>query len=574
MRSRGRSDIIIGLLLVALPLLWFAPQVLGGRTLLPVENLFQFEPWQHFAAGFGVDVPQNPLIGDLILENYAWKSLILEALRTGNIADILWNPRLFGGSPFMAAGQQSTLYPLSAIFYVLPLWLAYGVFTWLQLGIAAVNLYVLARVLGQRRPAAVLAAIAYAFSGFMIVSVNFTMIIAAAAWLPLILAMIEMVLRKQEEKGVNAYSPVPYVVTGALALGVQILAGHVEITYYVLMVSVFFTVWRLFGVWRRLGAWRPLFRLAAWLVVMAVLGLVIGAVQLLPLYEVASQSFRQGSASLQQVRDWALPSRQIVTFLLPDAFGNPTHHAYFDIWARAWRPVTQNALGEPINTIDWGVKNYVEGGNYLGLPALLLAVIALLSVLWRRGAPVRQPVGQTWLRPPTGRFYIAGFGLLAILSLLFAFGTPIYAALYYLLPGYSQLHSAFRWIFPYTLSMALLAGFGLDLLLENELPARLRQAARWLCLLALTGGGGALGLVIASLIAPGPFIAVGNRLLASSDLARMRGFSDGAMAWSYEAPAICFGEKLATRYELRELCEKQTADVLNPGLAWTGGISE
>ena len=37
---------------------------------------------------------------------------------------------------------------------------------------------------------------------------------------------------------------------------------------------------------------------------------------------------------------------------------------------------------------------------------------------------------------------------------------------------------------------------------------------------------------------------------------------------------ICFGEKLATRYELRELCEKQIADVLNPDLAWTGGISE
>ena len=37
---------------------------------------------------------------------------------------------------------------------------------------------------------------------------------------------------------------------------------------------------------------------------------------------------------------------------------------------------------------------------------------------------------------------------------------------------------------------------------------------------------------------------------------------------------ICFGEKLATRYELRELCERQIADVLNPDLAWTGGISE
>ena len=54
-----------------------------------------------------------------------------------------------------------------------------------------------------------------------------------------------------------------------------------------------------------------------------------------------------------------------------------------------------------------------------------------------------------------------------MLSLLFAFGTPLYAVLYYLLPGYSQLHSAFRWVFPYTLSMAVLAGYGLDVVVAG-----------------------------------------------------------------------------------------------------------
>jgi len=468
MKSSHRLDIGIACILLLLPLLWFAPQVLGGKTLLPADNLFTFEPWKSFAGELGVGVPHNPLISDLILENYAWKSLITEALHSGQITGLLWNPRLFAGSPFLAAGQQSALYPLSVIFYVLPLWLAYGVFTWLQLGLAALGMYIFARVLGQRWPAATVAAIAYAFSGFFIVSVNFTMIIAAAAWLPLILAMIEIVIRKQEQKGATAYSPVPYVVTGALFLGIQILAGHVEITYYVLMVSAFYAAWRLFGAWRRLGEWRPLLRLAGWLIIMVALGLAIGAVQLIPLYELVSQSFRQGSASLQQVRDWAWPSRQIITFLLPDAFGNPTHHTWFDIWSRTWRPVTQNALGQPLNSIDWGVKNYVEGGNYLGLPTLLLALLAVLSAVWQRGTRVRQERGQGWLRPPTGRFYIAGFALLAGLSLLFAFGTPLYAVLYYLVPGYSQLHSAFRWVFPYTLSMALLAGFGVNLLLDRK----------------------------------------------------------------------------------------------------------
>lgn len=538
-----RLDILLALLLLLLPLLWFAPQAMGGRTLLPADNLFSFAPWKSFAASLDVGVPHNGLISDLILENYEWKSLLAEALRSGQITGLLWNPRLFAGQPFLAAGQHSALYPLSLVFYILPLWRAYGVFTWLQLGLAGLGMYVFARLLSQRPAAAFLAAVAYAFSGFFIASVNFTMIIAAASWLPLILALIEIVIRKQEQKGTVPFSPVPYVAAGALLFAVQALAGHVEITYYVLLVSTFYAAWRLFGAWRRLGSWGPLLRAAAWLAAMVVLGLALAGVQLLPMYELLSRNFREGATSLRQVQDWAWPSRQIITFLLPDAFGNPTHHAYFDIWARTWLPVTHNALGQPLQTIDWGVKNYVEGANYLGLPTLLLALVAVFGAFFGRATAVRQARGKGWLRPATGRFYVVGFALLALLSLLFAFGTPLYAILYYLLPGYNQLHSAFRWVYPYTLSMALLAGFGLNWLLARPssvetLPARARRAAGLLGWLAAAAGLAALLVVAASLVAPGPFIRAGDLLLRASDLARTNAFSDGRMAWSYEATGI------------------------------------
>ena len=62
------------------------------------------------------------------------------------------------------------------------------------------------------------------------------MILAAVAWLPLLLAIIEKVIQKQAEKGNAPFSPVPYIVGGALILGVQVLAGHIEITYYTLLV--------------------------------------------------------------------------------------------------------------------------------------------------------------------------------------------------------------------------------------------------------------------------------------------------------------------------------------------------
>ncbi len=544
MKASHKYDLAIGLGLLLLPLLWFWPQVFGGRTLLPADNLYQWQPWQSYAGQLGVGAPYNPLISDLVLENLPWKTFIVEQLRAGRPGDLLWNPRVFAGVPFLAAGQHSALYPFSLIFYILPLWRAYGIFSALQLGLAALGMFIFARVLGQRRAGAAIAAIAYAFSGFYIVSVNFTMMIAAAAWLPYILAMIEIIIAKQEQKGAVAYSPVPYVAAGALFLGVQVLAGHVEITYYVLLVSALFAAWRLTAAWRHLGTWRPLPRLILWLGVMGGLGLALGAVQLVPLYELVRQSFREGAASLAQVRGWAWPSRQIITFLLPDFFGNPTHHAYFDIWRRTWTPVTQNALGQPLRSIDWGVKNYVEGANYLGLLTLALAGVALAAAVAAR----RQ---RRVLGPRISTFTVAGFFLLALLALLFAFGTPLYAIPFYLLPGFNQLHSAFRWVYPYTLSMAALAGFGISALLEAReattgpadcFTAQVRRAvmrtARRLGLVGLIAGAGALAAVVLSVFVPAPFVALGGRILAASDLARSNGFADAAMAWSYEAGVL------------------------------------
>jgi len=274
----------------------------------------------------------------------------------------------------------------------------------------------------------------------MIVSVVFTMMIAAAAWLPLLLAMMELIIKKVGENQGDSSSPILYVVLGAVALGFQLLAGHIEISYYVLLVMAFYATVRLLQIGksanRQIG---KIGRAFCWLVVMVVLGLALGAVQLIPLYELASSSFRQDSASYQQVVGWAFPHRRLIAFIIPDFFGNPSNHSYLDVFSRQAVTVTRDYYGNAINTIYWGVKNYVEGGSYVGILPLLLALIAI----------VRRRNKYTWI-----------FASLAVISLAFVFGTPLYAVLFYLLPGVKQLHSPFRWIFPYTLSVAVLAGIG------------------------------------------------------------------------------------------------------------------
>jgi len=271
---------------------------------------------------------------------------------------------------------------------------------------------------------------------------------------------------------------------------------------------------------------------------MASLGVAAGGLQLLPLIELVPLNFREGSASLQQVLEWAWPTRHVLTFFLPDVFGNPSHHAWFDLWNRQWQPVTMNALGEPIDTIFWGIKNYVEGGNYLGIATWLLAGVAILDfgfwILDFRGSRAHRAI------QPVHLLFFAG---LALVSLLFAFGTPLYSLLFYGLPGWNQLHSPFRWVFPFTLSMAVLAGMGLQRLLEigsldDWVIGRSKRKERYyrqaIAILTILIGMGALVVVACSLLMPDPFIRLGQRIVDGSDLAQMA-FTDGRMFWSYQA---------------------------------------
>ena len=457
MRRRVLPDLWIILLLFILPLILFAPVTLGDRTLIPADNLYQWEPFATYREVVSApDVPQNALLSDLLLENAVWKQFIRSSITGGEIP--LWNPYLFAGVPFLAAGQHSALYPLSALFYVLPLEAAYGWYTVIQLWLAGVFMYLFARGLGQARIGGAVAAVSWQLSGWFIVRVVFPMILGAAAWLPLLLLMVEYVIRTQPLFGRPA--TLPWAAIGAVALGMVIYAGHVEITYYTLLIMAYYAAARLLVGWwrgrRKAGTAGRLLRRGIWLAVMVMLGLLIGAAQLLPLFELVQHNFREGSATLEQILGWAYPLRRIVAFFMPNFFGSPAHHTYWDVFSGQVIPATVNVLGQPIHTIDWGIKNYVEGGAYLGILPMALAVFGLLSAWWTRKA--RQP----------GRPYRAIFAVLGAFSLTFIFGLPTYAVLYYLLPGINQLHSPFRWVFALTLSVAVLAGYGADALARSR----------------------------------------------------------------------------------------------------------
>jgi O-antigen/teichoic acid export membrane protein len=126
--------------------------------------------------------------------------------------------------------------------------------------------------------------------------------------------------------------------------------------------------------------------------------------------------------------------------------------------------------------------------------------------------------------------------ILAAASLLLVFGTPLYALLYHGLPGVKQLHSPFRWVFPYTLSLAVLAAYGAHELSNWGAGQSRGRAARLRSLLAwgtFAAGLALLAALAVVFVAPEAFVPLADRFLAAVEKAQ-EAFASGQMLLSYQ----------------------------------------
>jgi O-antigen/teichoic acid export membrane protein len=522
-----RPDLAALALLALAVCLFFWDVLLGPRVLLPADVLYTVAPWSGLPEAAAHPVPHNALIGDAILQNVAWKSFARAALAGGQLP--LWNPYQFAGMPFMAGGQSGSIYPLGVLFYLLPVERAYGPFMALHLYLGGAFAYAFARVLGARPAAALLGGLTFAFSAFLIVSFTWPMIVSAAIWLPLLLLFVELIVGRAERGGSTA-GLAALALFGGCLLGLQILAGHLEITFYAAFALLFYALVRLALGPLRAGQLGDAGRAFAALALMGLLGPALAAVQILPFFELIGQNFRSGFVDLPTVLSYALPPWQVATFLIPDFFGNPSHHGYFSLLERAWQPAPPGT--DPPRTIWWGFpKNYVEAAAYLGLLPLALALAALPLVRTRQ---------------------VAALAALGLWSLLLAFGSRLYALLFLAIPGVDQLHTPFRWIYPYSVVVAVLAALGAEGLAR-------RPSIGWARAGAALGALGALGAAgaLAVAAAPLPFLGLAEAALQRSGRLR-RAFDSPDMLLSYQwrSLAIFAGLLLATGVVLALLARR------------------
>ena len=381
--------------------------LLPGRTLSSSDMLYSTAPWTS-------SVPDGVRWGGANFELADAVSVFqpfFEHTRRALPSIPLWNSHVMGGRPYLANAQAAIFSPFSLPAYVLPLWTALGWIAVLKLWVAAFGTYVLGRALGMRFGGALLAGVVFAFGTFFV---------AWLAWpltnifplLPWLLLLAELVVRR----------PAALPVAGLAALvGLAFLGGHPETSFHVLLATVVFFAFRVLQAWWAAGRRRSdLVRPAVAFGVAMVVGTVIAAVMLVPLFELLVRSGdyarRLGTA----------PSHADAHFL-PTLF-------LFDYW------------GRPTQTPLAGIVT--NRGYYAGGLTLILAVVGLI------------------LRPAPLRAAFAAFGAAALVVVL---GIDPFFAAVTKLPGFRTAHNG-RMVIFVLFALAMLAGWGLDELSRRERP--------------------------------------------------------------------------------------------------------
>jgi hypothetical protein len=165
------------------------------------------------------------------------------------------------------------------------------------------------------------------------------------------------------------------------------------------------------------------------IVAMYVLGAALAAAQLLPAIDAARESLRAGASEYAFASTYSLPPENLLTLIVPYPFGDDFSAPYTGQW------------------LMWEMSLYVGG------VAVVLALCALIAPNRRRHVPLV---------------------IVLVLAVLLAVGghTPLFRAIYELVPGFGRFRAPARFAFLAALTIAALAAAGFDALRDVRFRRR------------------------------------------------------------------------------------------------------
>lgn len=366
-------------------------------------------------------------VSDQYIAGYAFREFAAEALRTGQ-GFPQWNPYQFGGMPFVAAMHGDIFYPTFLLRMILPTDVA---MTWgfiIHLFLAGVFTFVFLRGAGLGFFPSLVGGAAYMLSGQIAsyASPGHDGKLFVSALLPLFLFTLQ--------RGIGDGRRWAWGLLAVL-VGLGVLSPHPQLLQYFLLAGGAWALYLAFGSGDaiaerpRLDRQLALRRLAAALGAV-LLGMVIGAIQYLPVFEYVDWSPRAGGAGWEHAISYSFPPEELINTYLPQFSG-----------------ILERYAGRN------GIHFHSE---YLGAAVLLLAGAA-----FGRAGGVRR--GFLW-------FWVGTL----VVSLFWALGgfTPFYHLVYALVPGTKFFRAPSTIYYVTTLAVAVLAAIGTRRALAGAISVR------------------------------------------------------------------------------------------------------
>ncbi len=365
----------------------------------------------------------------------------------------LWTNSMFGGMP---AYQISVNHPqpfLRAIDKIFKLGSKGGLGT---VFLYMLGFYILMMALKIDPLLGAIGAIAFAFSSyfFIIIEVGHNSKAFALGYMPAVLAGFVMLFRnKQYLWG---------TIVTALALGLQIMSNHPQITYYTLIallcIGLFYLVDAVkYGTTAELGKALALFVLAS------ALGVGMSASRLMSTLEYSSSTTRGKSEltpppgetktsglDVEYATAWSYGIAESWTLLVPDFNGGGSGPIGADKGAlEAVSRQNRRMVSQGVDRY-WGDQSFTSGPVYVGAVVFLLMVLGL----WYVKGPLK------W-----------GLLLATILTLMLSWGKnfmPLTEFFLNYVPGYNKFRAVSMTLVVVELALPVLAVLGLDRLIKNK----------------------------------------------------------------------------------------------------------
>ncbi len=461
MSGRAREVLLVTLLFVALVTAFFSDAVFSGLKLVPADILYRDPVFSGYAPA-DFTTPHNILLYDQIYQFYPWRVYTQELLRQRTVP--LWNPYVYCGAPLLAEEQAAVFFPLNVLSYAFAPEDALLFTAIARLVLAALSMWGFVRLLGLGKAGSLLASLAFAFSGFMVVWLGHPHS-NVAAFLPA-LFLAEEWLFKRVTAGRVAFL--------AIIVAAHLTGGHAETALYTLSAGALYFLCRTLamahGHQREASCISPGPRfhvrvLFAAFAVAALLGSLLAAVDLIPfgewLWNSAELRFRTASESLRNSglgpRYWMAG---LAVAILPNLFGNPTWAGEYQSFFEGW--------------------NFVEQTLYVGVLPLALAVLVCATRLQRSLSRLHSS-----LKTESDGAMVWFWCALSLVSLGAALRMPVADWVNHLPLFEIAAYGRMRVV--YSFAVAVLAGLGLDMIVRSGSRSMVRLLA---ITLALTSGLG------------------------------------------------------------------------------------